>query len=60
MKSFIVAILILALMIAGFAGNYYYLNNVVNDMCASLDQLKDYVKIGNWEDAKGEYKKVSK
>lgn len=60
MKSFIVAILILALMIAGFAGNYYYLNNVVNDMCASLDQLKDYVQIGNWEDAKGEYKKVSK
>ena len=60
MKSFIVAILILALMIAGFAGNYYYLNNVVNDMCASLDQLKDYAKIGNWEDAKAEYKKVSK
>ncbi len=60
MKSFIIAITILTLMIGGFAGNYYYLSNVVNDMCASLDELKEYVQDEDWEKAKVEYKKVSK
>lgn len=60
MKSFIAAIIILAIMLGGFAGNYYYLNKVVNKMCVSLDELKDYVQNEDWEDAKNEYKKVSK
>lgn len=60
MKSFIAAIIILAIMLGGFAGNYYYLNNVVKDMCESLDELKDYVQDENWKKAKDEYKKVSK
>lgn len=60
MKSFIAAIVILAIMISGFWANYYYLDNVVKKMCRSLDELKDFVRESNWEDAKDEYRKVSK